>query len=239
MYDRFDFNPDIIKKIYFFELKYALRENSLKILFFLPIIIILMLLMVGEFEHLVFGINEFYILVGIFLFDSELFINQFSTIKGELRFFRFFSTPVINLIMAKNIFAFTFVLFQCLVVNIILLVFNLTQINILEKALIYFAITFPVLSGIGNILSILMPRGYIEGRKRETILSSIIIPLMTILLSSVPYRLFQLLTACLQTWLKTCVALIFILLSFSVYYASLIKCADLLNKNIFSLLQKL
>ncbi|NPV83254.1 MAG: hypothetical protein HPY46_06715 [Candidatus Aminicenantes bacterium] len=239
MHDRFDFNPDTIKKIYFFELKYALRENSLKILFLLPIIIILMFLMVGEFKHLVFGINEFYILAGIFIFDSELFINQFSIIKGELRFFRLFSSPVISLIMAKNIFAFTFVLFQCVAINIILLIFNLTQINVLAKALIYFAITFPVLSGIGNILSILMPRGYIEGRKREMILSSIIIPLMTILLSSVPYRLFQLLAAGLQTWPKIFVALLFILLSFSAYYASLIKCAYSLNKNIFRLLQKL
>lgn len=239
MHNRFDFNPDTIKKIYFFELKYALRENSLKILFLLPIIIILMFLMAGEFKHLVLGINEFYILVGIFIFDSELFINQFSTIKGELRFFRFFSTPVISLIMAKNIFAFTFVLFQCFAINIILLIFNLTQINILAKALIYFAITFPVLSGIGNILSISIPRGYIEGRKRETILSSIIIPLVTILLSSVPYGLFQLLTAHLRTWPKTGVAFLFILLFFSVYYASLIKCAYSLNKNIFILLQKL
>lgn len=239
MYDRLRFNPDTIRQIYFFELRYASRENSLKILFFLPTIIILLFLMVGEFKHLVFGINVFHVLIGIFLFDSELFINQFSIIKRELKILRFFPIPRISLFLAKNFFALTFVLFQFLIIIIIFFVFKLIQISILEKALIYFGITFPILLGIGNLLSILMPRGHTEERKKETLLSSIIIPIIVILLSSVPYHLFRLLTTGLQSWQKTGVTLLFMILSLFAYFFSLIQYAELLNKNIFNLLEKL
>ncbi|NOR53960.1 MAG: hypothetical protein GQ536_07730 [Candidatus Aminicenantes bacterium] len=231
-----------IKKVgifYLREIKYLLRDNSLRISFLTPILITVLSLWTGGGKRLIFGFNIFHLLIMILLLDAEIYTNQFSSIKEEFRIYLLFPFSRLSLIISKNLFSLSFVLLQFIIISSGLLVLGLFEIRIFVKAIIYFVLTFPLLMGFGNLISIYFPRGFIEDRKRQPFFSSFFLPVLSLIISSILYSIFSIVNSMINNPYKLFLIFPFVILSLGIYY-SLLKCSvDLVWKKRFYILNRL
>lgn len=234
-----EFCLSTIKILYWREIKYLMRDHSLKVIFFMPLIISVIFLVPGGFRRLAFKLNEFHVLIGILLLDKEIYSNHFGNTKEEMRIYLILPFRRLNLIITKNLFSLTFIILQFVITYAVYLILRIFIIGNCANILMYFALSVPLFLGIGNLVSIYSPRGFLEERKKESFISWFIMPTIIFVLSSVPYFIYSHLNLINKSVLRTGVFLLFIILSLGTYYLLLRLSNKMFENKKYYILEKL
>lgn len=232
-------NKDKVGILYLREIKYLLRDNSLRISFLIPILITALFLIAGGGKRLIFGLNIFHLLIIILLIDAEIYVNQFCSIKEEFRIYLVLPFSRLSLIISKNLFSLSFVLLQFLVITSAFLALGLFETKAFVKAIIYFLLTFPVLIGFGNLISIYLPRGFIDERKKQAFFSSFFFPVLSLIISSGLYSIFSIFSSKINDLSRSLLIFSLLILSLGIYYFLLKLAVGLVWKKRFYILEKI